>query len=308
MGLAKQVADPLRGKQSIPLMPQAEGHPRPFKRFAALLVLLLVCFAQPLFVWAASAMHDELFSYVLLIPFVSGYLAWQDRGRLTWTLSSSSQWGLIVLGTGLCMPLGYWLFSRTGFVASASSYLTLITLSFYICFVAVCLLSFGSETLRALAFPLGFLAFIIPFPDWLTDWFTTFLQNTSALAAHLFFTVTGMPVFRQDLVFQLPGMRLEVAPECSGIHSTLVLLITSVLAGQLFLRSAWWRAALALAVLPLGVLRNGFRIWTIGELCVHISPAMINSPIHRRGGPIFFAASLIPLFILLLYLRKLDSK
>jgi hypothetical protein len=34
---------------------------------------------------------------------------------------------------------------------------------------------------------------------------------------------------------------------------------------------------------------------------------MINSPIHRRGGPIFFALSLIPFFFLLVFLRKRDS-
>jgi hypothetical protein len=39
-------------------------------------------------------------------------------------------------------------------------------------------------------------------------------------------------------------------------------------------------------------------------LCVHIGPGMINSIIHRRGGPIFFALSLIPLFLLLWWLRR----
>src|SRR5262249_56535760 len=37
--------------------------------------------------------------------------------------------------------------------------------------------------------------------------------------------------YTQGLVFDLPGFSLEVAPECSGIHSTLVLFITSLLAG-----------------------------------------------------------------------------
>lgn len=307
MGSARQTADPLGGKQLVPVMTPAEGGSQPRKKFAALLALLLLGFAKPLFGWANFAVHDELFSYVLLIPFVSVYLVWLQRKRLAPAPSSSSQRGLLVLGIGLALLLGYWLSSPAGFVMSASSSLTWTTLSFYICFLGVCFLTFSSQTLQQLAFPLGFLAFIVPFPDWLTDWLTTFLQHTSALAAHLFFTLTGMPVFRQDLVFQLPGMRLEVAPECSGIHSTLALLILSLLAGQVFLRSPWSRTVLALAVIPLGILRNGFRIWTIGELCVHISPAMINSPIHRRGGPIFFLASLIPLFLLLVYLRKLDS-
>jgi exosortase/archaeosortase family protein len=61
-------------------------------------------------------------------------------------------------------------------------------------------------------------------------------------------------------------------------------------------------------VFPLALLRNGFRVFTIGELCVHIGPDMINSPIHRRGGPLFFVLSLIPFFLLLLLLLKYDRR
>jgi exosortase/archaeosortase family protein len=57
-------------------------------------------------------------------------------------------------------------------------------------------------------------------------------------------------------------------------------------------------------VIPLAILRNGFRVFTIGELCIHVGPHMINSPIHRKGGPLFFALSLIPLFLLLVVLQK----
>ena len=65
---------------------------------------------------------------------------------------------------------------------------------------------------------------------------------------------------------------------------------------------------LTLFVIPLALLRNGFRIVTVGLLCVHVSPDMINSYIHRKGGPIFFALSLIPFFALLILLRKLGRK
>ena len=118
------------------------------------------------------------------------------------------------------------------------------------------------------------------------------------------FPLTGMSFIRNGLGIQLPGIQLHVAPECSGIHSTLVLFITSLVAGKLFLQTYWKRTALALAVIPLGILRNAVCIVTIGQLCVHISPSMIDSPIHHRGGPVFFAVSLVPLFLLLYYLRR----
>jgi len=78
------------------------------------------------------------------------------------------------------------------------------------------------------------------------------------------------------------------------------------MAGYLFLDRSWQRALLVLAVVPLAILRNGFRIFVVGELCVHIGPDMINSPIHRKGGPIFFALSLIPFLLFLVFLRRLN--
>jgi len=55
-------------------------------------------------------------------------------------------------------------------------------------------------------------------------------------------------------------------------------------------------------------LRNGFRVLVISLLCVHIGPDMINSVIHRRGGPVFFTLSLVPLFAMLWLFRQQELK
>jgi exosortase/archaeosortase family protein len=86
------------------------------------------------------------------------------------------------------------------------------------------------------------------------------------------------------------------------------LFITSLLASHLFLRSPWRRIVLVAFVIPLGNLRNGFRILVIGLLCVHVGPHMIDSIIHRQGGPLFFALSLVPLFLLLWWLERQERK
>lgn len=46
----------------------------------------------------------------------------------------------------------------------------------------------------------------------------------------------------------------------------------------------------------------------IGLLCVHVGPQMIHSLIHRRGGPLFFVVSLVPLLLVLWLLRKGDEQ
>jgi len=109
-------------------------------------------------------------------------------------------------------------------------------------------------------------------------------------------------------VFQLPNIMIQVAQECSGIRSSWVLFITSLLAANLFLKSGWRRVVLVCFVIPLGIARNGLRVAVIGNLCVHIGPQMIHSVIHRRGGPLFFTLSLIPLFLLPWWLRRGEGR
>jgi exosortase C (VPDSG-CTERM-specific) len=154
------------------------------------------------------------------------------------------------------------------------------------------------------AFPMTFLIFMVPLPDASV----TALESASVLAsadvAAFFFRMTGTPLVREGAVFALPGIVLHVAQECSGIHSSWILFITSLVASYLFLDGPWRRFVLVAFVIPLGVIRNGFRILVIGLLCVHVGPQMIDSPIHHRGGPLFFALSLIPLFALLFWLRR----
>ena len=120
--------------------------------------------------------------------------------------------------------------------------------------------------------------------------------------------VSGLTVLRDDLYFSLPGLTIEVARECSGIRSTLVLFITSLVAGYLLLRRPGNRAILAVSIIPLAILRNGLRIFTLAWLSVEVNPTIIDSALHRRGGPIFFVLSLIPFFLLLLFLRRHERK
>src|SRR5436190_22517396 len=106
----------------------------------------------------------------------------------------------------------------------------------------------------------------------------------------------------------LPGLPIAVAEECSGIRSTLVLFITSLLAGHLFLRSRWRKSVLALAIVPIGILRNGFRILVISWTTIYVNRGIIDGPLHHKGGPLFFVLSLALLFGLLIMLRRSEQR
>ena len=59
---------------------------------------------------------------------------------------------------------------------------------------------------------------------------------------------------------------------CAGLFSdrVAILVASSILADQSFLNTTWRRLALIAIIIPLGILRNGFRILVIGLLCVHV--------------------------------------
>lgn len=269
------------------------------RKFLAATLVLLAAFGLPLFRLVRFALQSDLYSHVILVPFISLYLVWLKRRELPPASPPDHRLAIFpLIAGGALLALGF------ATALEPVDALAFNTLAFVLLLLGLCALFLGRATLRALAFPLGFLFFMAPFPTAVSDGISAALQHTSADAAYLLFTLGGTTMFRQETYFQLPGINLMVAPECSGIRSTLALFITSLLAGYFFLRSPWKRAALALAVIPLAILRNGFRIFVIGELCVRIGPEMIDSPIHHRGGPIFFVLSLIPFFLILHQLIK----
>ena len=278
------------------------------QQLVVLTAILIACFAKPLYALVQFALHSDLFSHILLIPFICGYLVWLDKRSLPAPSKPSRALALIPAFAGAVVLSLCWIGSAIGLPVVKHDNLTWTALSFVLFFEAACCFTLGPRTLRAIQFPLMLLPFAVPFPGFVIEAIEGGLQRASAIGADWFFTIAGMAFVRDGLFFQLPGIRLQVAPECSGIHSSLVLFITSLVAGKLFLRRLSNRALLALAVIPLGILRNAFRILTIGELCVHVGPEMIDSPIHRRGGPLFFAISLIPLLLLIWYGRRSELR
>ena len=275
------------------------GYPLHFQRVGWTVAVLTILFALPLIDLARLAFNSDLYSHIPLIPAACVYLAWIQRHQLPPPgppdrLVS----GLCIL---MCLPLLaiYFLGGSGSLSVPHVDKVAAVSAAYVLLVGASAAWFFGGRLTRMLAFPLSALMFMVPMPTMLVVWTETLLQHGSAVAAHGLFHLSGMPVFRDGTLFMLPGFSMEVAPECSGIRSTLALFITSTFAAYLFLRRPWSRLALTLAVIPLALARNGLRVWTIGTLCVEVGPEMIDSFVHHKGGPIFFGLSLIPFSALL---------
>jgi exosortase C (VPDSG-CTERM-specific) len=264
---------------------------------------LALLFARPLFDLTRFALQSDTFSHIILIPFIVAYLAslrWKTAVQLA---KPSPRWATALALVGLLVVGANLVFARTLEVR-----ISLWSFAYVIFVWAAGFQFLGAATLRQIAFPFALLVFLVPYPPVVMQGLEIFFQHASAFAAAVMMKISGLPAMQDGLFFFLPGLAIEVAQECSGIRSTLVLFITSLIAGYLLLRNPRQRAILAIAIIPLAILRNGFRIFSLAWLSVEVNPDIIHSPLHHRGGPIFFALSLIPLFLLLLFLRRLEKR
>ena len=272
--------------------------------WAAWILFGTLAFVQPLVALVRYASENPLNSHDPLVPFISIYLLFIQRKTLPSVARTSSLGTLLMILAGV---ITLWAALDAGPRLSSNDTLSLQMLA-YVCFIAAGgFLFMGARWMAAAAFPMAFLIFMVPLPDAAVRSLEMASVLASADVAAWFFRITGTPVLRDGVVFKLPTIVIEVARECSGIRSSWVLFITSLVASHMLLTSTWRRVVLVAFVIPLGIVRNGFRILVIGLLCVHIGPHMIDSVIHHRGGPIFFALSLIPLFLLLIWLRRSES-
>jgi exosortase C (VPDSG-CTERM-specific) len=288
-----------------------QAKPNQRRRFwigACFAVALVAAFGGPLLTLISYVSRSQLHSYILLVPFVSAYLLYLRRDQLPKNYVTDLPLAIISLAGGLLVLVLTYLLDLAGRAPGIGDRLTLLTTSFLCCLASGGFFFFGRTWMRAAAFPLAYLIFMIPMPDAMADVLEQASSTASAEMANLLFNLSGMPLLREGQIFQLPNITLEVAQECSGIRSSVVLFITSILAANLFLKTRWRRLALVAIVIPLGIVRNGFRILVIGLLCVHVGPQMIHSLIHRRGGPLFFVLSLVPLLLFLWLLRKGDAQ
>ena len=292
--------------ESLAMADKSAARTQPqLRSFVIFVVALSAAFGKQLVGLVALVAASNLHSYILLVPVISLYLLSLRRNDLPQTSSSSPGLALI----GFLAGSAALLFAITMSAAlSHNDYLAAMALAFFSFLISGGFFFMGRKWMAAAAFPLAFLFFIIPMPDAMATSLEEASKLASTEAANLFFNLTGTPVLRDRTIFQLPNITIQVSQECSGIRSSVVLILTSLVGANLFLRTTWRRAVLLCLVIPLGVIRNGFRVWVIATLCIHFGPQMAHSIIHRRGGPFFFVLSLIPLFLLLWWLRRNESK
>jgi exosortase len=244
---------------------------------------------------------SQYYTHIVLIPLVSAYLVFTRRREIFEKIGYAFAPGCAVAGLGLLLLA---LAAILGSGWGRNDYYALVACSTVLIVIGAFIALFGLRAFGAARFPLLFLAFMVPLPTVVEYWAIRILQLGSAEVVGALFPLSGVPVLRDGCVFQLPGIAIEVAPQCSGIRSSLALVITCVLAGHMFLRTTWKKVALVLAVIPITMFKNGIRIVTLSLLGVYVDRGFLTSSLHTDGGILFFILALLLMAPILFVLRK----
>jgi exosortase len=243
----------------------------------------------------------DKYSYTMAIPFISVALVFFERSRIFASVQYCIRTGVILLLTAVMLN---WFTERALPQLGADNSLSTQLLAVVIFWFAGFVLCYGTRAFRAGAFPLLFLLLTVPFPDWLLDKPVTAVQYGSTEVCSLIFSLAGVPVLRNGLRFFLANTSIEVAKECSGIHSTLTIFIISLIAGHLFLPSVWRKVVLVLFALPIVCVTNGLRIAGLTLLAEYVDSSFLHGNLHRQGGMGFFLLALLLLYAVLRLVQR----
>lgn len=271
--------------------------------FLASVLLSLVIFWVPVQRTLAFAAHSE-FSYIPLIPVISAFLIAIRRRGIFRDSEPCPTYGCLSALTGILLLLLPRLFPPL-----APPYrLVLAALALVTTWWGLFILAFGTRAARRALLPLFLLLFVVPVPQHAIDELITFLQHGSAVLADSLFHLIGVPAIRDGMTISLPHLTIEVAPECSGIRSTISLLILTLAGANLYLRSTYNKIFLVMLLLPLSILKNAIRIVTLSTLAIYVDPIFLNGPIHHRGGILFFFLAFMMLVPVVIMMRRCERQ
>ncbi|MEZ5935906.1 MAG: exosortase [Alphaproteobacteria bacterium] len=251
---------------------------------AAMLALLLLAMMDTVRRLAALWMiEDGYYSYGFLILPVSLLLIWRRRRALADLVPQQEPLAI----PALLLTDGFWLASRAAEIATFE-YLALP--------LSACLLVFalqGRRIVRRLAFPLVFLAFMLPFGGPLLP----ALQTITTHFADTLLWLAGIPTYREGTLIETSFGLFNIAEACAGLQFLAANLVAGVLFAHLAFSSPVAQALVIAVSVIAPILINGLRAFGIIAV-IHLSgDAGIAGPDHIVYGWVLFMAAIVVTFV-----------
>ena len=286
-----------------------------YKPVAIAAVLAFVYFAV-LMKLSRDWWMDENYSHGLLVPFIIGFIVWQERKRFTEQQRTSALWlGAVCISFAL---LALW-------AGTAGAELFVQRASLLLMLAGIVIYFFGIRIIQVVAVPMLLLALAIPIPQIIFNKIAFPLQlfaSKCAVAAMSFFEI---PVLRQGNVIELMPLganepkRLAVVEACSGIRSLMTLVTLAVVYAyftrprdpqispdatdatksqpKFFATFGFWRSViLIVSAVPIAILTNAARVSGTGVLAHYYGTRVADGFFHSFSGWVIYLVAAALLF------------
>jgi len=264
------------------------------------LLILISCFCTLYFHVILQLIRDWLtnsnYSHGFLVPFISGYIIWQRRTKLSALKIQPSNIGLILLLIGL----GIFIVGTIGAELFTVRFSIIVTL----CALVIYLL--GVEHGKLMAVPIGYLIFMIPLP--------AIVWNKLAFPLKLFVTklavslvsLTKIPAFREGNIIHLTNTDLQVIDACSGMRSLTSLLALSAAFALISNLSTTKKWIMFLSAFPIAIVLNIIRLFITAILAQYYGPGIAQGFLHELSGIFIFLVAIFCLYIFHSFLKRIS--
>ncbi len=256
-------------------------------RSQAMLTVVIVLVTLGLFWQTAHSMVDiwwrsETFAHGFLIVPISLWLIWSKRKTLATLQPVPNLWGLIPL-FGLVL---LWLISNLVDILVIQQFALVAIL------VVTIWTLLGSKVTWAMAFPLGFLFFAVPVGEALIPPLMEFTADFTVMALQL----TGIPVYREGMFFEIPSGHWSVVEGCSGLRYLIASITLGFLYAYLTYYTLWRRVLFIMLAIIVPIIANGGRAYMI-VMIAHLSDMKLALGVdHYIYGWVFFGIVMLLLF------------
>ena len=271
--------------QALALRPARQFLTPPNLVLAVGTVLLI---APTMFQVARDSWSTEQGGHGPLVLVTGLWALWRERGAI----GAERRPGNPILSTLLLTA------SLTVFVlARITGILEIEAFAMYGAMLSAAYLTVGWAALRAVWFPLLYLAFTLPPPDTVVAAVTQPIKIAISSAVVSLLSLLGYPVASSGVTIQIGQYQLLVAAACAGLNS--IVTLTALCLFYVYLRHRSNVAAfvvIALAAIPVAVISNFVRVLVLVLVTYHFGDAAAQGFVHDFAGLLMFAVALVTIF------------
>lgn len=268
------------------LPPPAEGFLR-WGNWALALAGLAVVFLPTYISLSKTLWQQDEYVHGPMVLLVALYLLWGKRDAILAEGRGNLPLGLALLVPGLLLyVLGR---SQTIYVLEIGAQVPILA--------GVIAAMVGTAALRACAFPVFFLIFMVPLPGVLVDGVTGPLKQYISILTDTILYTFGYPISRTGVILSIGQYQLLVADACSGLHSMFTLSALGILYLYLIERKGWLHnGIIAACILPIAFVANTIRVIVLVLVTYYFGDAAGQGFVHGFAGILLFIVALCLLF------------